>query len=275
MKRTAAFTLSFLLLFALAATPALSQQSEHTPAQAYERFRQWMTQQPRDTPREQMRQGYMDHLEGQGLGEEEIRSEVALLDEGGDRQEIEMWNQILTAENPRFNTDPNAFLERMVEGWEPGSALDVGMGQGRNAVFLAQEGWEVTGFDPAERAVALAQELAGSAGVKIETYIQTDDEFEFGTDKWDLIVLSYVSARPLIGKVVRSLAPGGRVVLEAFHQDATEGASIGQGVVYDSNELLELFSDLRIIRYEDEMAVADFGQQNVRVVRLAAMKTDP
>ncbi len=41
-----------------------------------------------------------------------------------------------------------------------------------------------------------------------------------------------------------------------------------------SNELLELFSDSRIIRYEDEMAVADFGQQNVRVVQLAAMKAD-
>ena len=51
-------------------------------------------------------------------------------------------------------------------------------------------------------------------------------------------------------------------------------SSIGPGVVYDNNELLELFSDLRITRYEDEMAVADFGQENVRVVRLAAMKTD-
>ena len=60
--------------------------------------------------------------------------------------------------------------------------------------------------------------------------------------------------------------------MEAFHHDATEGRSIGRGVVYESNELLELFSDLRVIRYEDEMAVADFGQETMRVVRLAAVK---
>ena len=72
--------------------------------------------------------------------------------------------------------------------------------------------------------MAKALELAALAGVEIETYLQTGEEFDFGTDKWDLIVLSYVSARSLIAQVVRSLAPGGRVVLEAFHKDATEGA---------------------------------------------------
>ncbi len=266
-------TIPFLLLFALGGPASLSQESaERTPVQAYSLFRLWMTEQPRDTPREQMRSSYKAHLESQGLSEDEIEAEIRLLEAGGDRAEIEMWNRILTAEEPRFNTRPNAFLERMVEGWQPGRALDVGMGQGRNAIFLAQEGWQVTGFDPADKAVALADELAAKAGVEIQTVVQTADEFDFGTDQWDLIVLSYVSARSLVDEVVRSLALGGRVVLEAFHHDATEGRSIGRGVVYESNELLELFSDLRVIRYEDEMAVADFGQETMRVVRLAAVK---
>ena len=273
MKAVKAVSLSFSVLFVLLAPVALSQETaEGSPAEAYGRFRRWMTEQPRDTPSAQMRAGYLSHLKSQGLSDADIESEIALLDAGGDRAEIEMWNRVLTAEEPFFNTDPNAFLERMVARWKPGKALDVGMGQGRNAVFLAQEGWDVTGFDPADKAVALAHELAGKAGVEIKTFVQTDEEFDFGTEKWDLIVLSYVSARSLVDEVVRSLAPGGLVVLEAFHEDATEGRSIGGAVVYENNELLGLFSELRIIRYEDEMAIADFGQQNVRVVRMAAIK---
>ena len=71
---------------------------------------------------------------------------------------------------------------------------------------------------------------------------------------------------------LRALKPGGMVVLEAFHRDATKVGPIGGGVVFDSNELLQLFAPLRVIRYEDTTAVADFGQQPLRVVRLAAVR---
>jgi hypothetical protein len=63
------------------------------------------------------------------------------------------------------------------------------------------------------------------------------------------------------------------VVVEAFHRDATKTRSIGGGVVFDTNELLELFAALRVVRYEDTETVADFaGQAQTRVVRLAAIK---
>jgi 2-polyprenyl-3-methyl-5-hydroxy-6-metoxy-1,4-benzoquinol methylase len=58
----------------------------------------------------------------------------------------------------------------MIRDLPPGRALDVGISQGRNAIFLAQHGWKVTGFDPAEKAVALAQKRAVLAGVSIETH---------------------------------------------------------------------------------------------------------
>ena len=73
-------------------------------------------------------------------------------------------------------------------------------------------------------------------------------------------------------KAVRALKPGGMVVVEAFHRDATKNGPIGGAVVFDSNELLQLFTGLRIVRYEDTTAVADFGQEPMRVVRLAAVK---
>ena len=69
-----------------------------------------------------------------------------------------------------------------------------------------------------------------------------------------------------------ALRPGGRVVVEGFHRDATKTASIGGGVVFDTNELLRLFDRLRIVRDEDTEGVADFGLRTTRLVRLCAQK---
>ena len=83
---------------------------------------------------------------------------------------------------------------------------------------------------------------------------------------------SYVGARDFAPKVVQALRPGGMVVVEGFHRDATKATPIGGAVVFDTNELLQLFSSLRVVRYEDVNAVSDFGKLQTRVVRLAAVK---
>lgn len=72
--------------------------------------------------------------------------------------------------------------------------------------------------------------------------------------------------------MIRALRPGGLVVLEAFNKDATKNAFIGRGVVYETVELLDIFSDLRILHYEDTDAAADFGRRETRVVRICVMK---
>jgi SAM-dependent methyltransferase len=190
----------------------------------------------------------------------------------GDRAEVERWNRILTAAEPRFNTAPNAFLVAVTSGVKPGRSLDVGMGQGRNTIYLAQQGWESVGFDPADRAVAAAQAQAAKLGVKITTSVARAEDYDWGESRWDLIVLSYVGAREYAARVVRALRPGGMVVVEGFHRDATKTQSIGGGVVFDTNELLKIFAGLRVVRYEDANARGDFGQAEARVVRLAAVK---
>jgi 2-polyprenyl-3-methyl-5-hydroxy-6-metoxy-1,4-benzoquinol methylase len=160
----------------------------------------------------------------------------------------------------------------MTRSLPPGKALDVGMGQGRNAIFLAQQGWEVTGFDPADKAVAAAQEQAKQVGVKLTALVLRDDQFDFGKEQWNLIVLSYVSLRHLVPRLFDALKPGGLVVIEGFHRDATKTVSIGGGVVFDTNELLRLFDRFRVLRYEDTDGQGDFGMQRTRLVRFCAQK---
>jgi SAM-dependent methyltransferase len=241
----------------------------------YEAFRSWITQQPRDVQNADdavVYQRYVVELKRQGKSDKEAAAIVASLKSIGDRAEIERWNRILTAPEPRFNTAPNAFLVTMLKGLKPGRSLDVGMGQGRNTIYLAQQGWESFGFDPADRAVAAAQEQAKKLGVTITTQVAKAEDYDWGNAKWDLIVLSYVGAREYANQVRRSLKSGGMVIVEGFHRDATKTQSIGGAVVFDTNELLKLFADLRVVRYEDTTAVGDFGLGNTRVVRFAGVK---
>src|SRR5262249_42531518 len=118
-----------------------------------------------------------------------------------------------------FSHAPNAFLVEMVRQRKAGSALDVGMGQGRNSIFLAQQGWDVTGFDPADEGVRQARAEATRLGLRIRTEITTFERFDFGESRWDLIVLTYVPTKAIAPRVERALKPGGAVLIEDRHVD--------------------------------------------------------
>jgi 2-polyprenyl-3-methyl-5-hydroxy-6-metoxy-1,4-benzoquinol methylase len=155
----------------------------------------------------------------------------------------------------------------MARNRKPGTALDIGMGQGRNAIWLAQQGWDVTGFDPADKAVALARATAAKSGLNLKTQITDTEHFDFGERQWDLILISYAGGRERRDAIQKALKPGGVLIIEGFHRDATKGSSIGGAVVFDTGELPPLFPELRVVRYEEPLATPDFGQQRSRVVR--------
>ena len=244
-----------------------------TPADlyVYEDYRAWLTRQPVAVQRSaDLLETYKAYLVERGADSVDAESQVRVIRLHGSRAEVERWNRILTADQPAFNVEPNAFLVEMVKGRKAGKALDVGMGQGRNAIWLARQGWDVTGFDPAERAVAQARETARKLGVSIATEVKGSETFAFGEARWDLIVLSYVSFRERAAVLSRALRPGGIVVIEGFHRDATKGSSIGGGVVFDTAEIPGLFRDLRVVRYQEPMAMPDFGKGRLRLVQFCA-----
>lgn len=239
----------------------------------FEEYRLWTTQQPVAVQRSaDILEIYKKYLTARGVDAADAETAIRIVSTQGRQAEVERWNRILTAEKPRFNLKPNAFLVDMVSGRKPGRSLDVGMGQGRNAIWLAQQGWDSYGFDPAERAVALARETAKQLGVALKAEIKGSEDFTFGVEQWDLIVLSYVGFRGQAETIEKSLRPGGVVVVEGFHRDATKGNSIGGGVVFDTGEIPALFKTLRVVRYQEPISVADFGQQRVRVVQYVGEK---
>ena len=147
-----------------------------------------------------------------------------------------------------FNHNPNGFLVECVRNRKPGKALDVGMGSGRNALYLASHGWDVTGFDIADVAVVQARKKAKKLAVRLNAIVKSDTDFDFGTNQWDLIVLTYQPFRDLLPKLKPSLREGGIVVIENFHRDTMRDRLLDGDATYRNNELLDLFSDFRILR---------------------------
>jgi SAM-dependent methyltransferase len=184
------------------------------------------------------------------------------------------YNQIYHWEKLPFTTEPNAFLVEMTKGMKPGRALDVAMGQGRNSIYLAKEGWDVTGFDVSNEGLALARKAAERAGVKVDIVHQGWEEFDFGKEKWDLIVLTYawvpIGDPAFIERLCSSLRPSGSIIFE----DAVGDVPAGIPAAVRPNEALRVFlNDLRILRYEDVEAVSDWSnRKKTQIARLLARK---
>lgn len=254
--------LSFLLCLVLSIVlPAGAQVQEFD---FYPEFRQWWFSLPADqrSPMDAVLSRYRSRLIGQNVPAAEIERRSQLIRTRRPDLERDFWNRFLTDRNPQFNTAPNRFLASVVENRSLGRALDVGMGEGRNALFLAKLGWDVTGFDPADKAVALASQRAHDLGLKLTSVVATDRDFDFGKEKWDLILLSWIPPNDP-PKIIEALRPGGIVVFE------------GPRFWFGKNELLQRFSALRILTYQDQVDQGDyFRDRRMPVLRFVAEKAD-
>ena len=205
---------------------------------------------------------YAVELKSEGVTESEITRRTRLILTERNVLEADYWNRYYLDSNSNFNKAPNGFLKQMVEGERPGVALDYGMGEGRNAIYLASLGWQVWGFDPADAGVALAQKRARELGLTLHTAAVRDSEYDFGKERFDLVLFSWTMPLVPVQKVVDSLKPGGIVVMEC-----------GADFVGGRNEMLHMFDLLQIVRYEIVRAKSDFyDRRETDVLRLVARK---
>jgi SAM-dependent methyltransferase len=145
-----------VLALVLGAGTSVALRAQLTAFDFYPEFREWWFALPPDQRQtlEAVLAGYERRLRDQGTASMEIERRLTLIRTKRPELEADFWNRFFTVGAPKFNTAPNGFLVSVVQGRTPGKALDVGMGDGRNALYLAKLGWQVTGFDPADKAVA-------------------------------------------------------------------------------------------------------------------------
>jgi len=151
------------------------------------------------------------------------------------------------------NLEPARFLAENLEILPRGRALDVAMGSGRNAIYLARMGFEVEGIDISSEAVNAALERARSVGISIKARVaDLEGDYMIEKDAYCVILCFNYLQRSLIPQIKEGLRVGGMVVYETFIVDqARFGKPKNPDYLLKHNELLEIFRDFRCLRYRE------------------------
>ena len=103
----------------------------------------------------------------------------------------QFWDERYSSKAYAYGTEPNAFFKEKLSIIPPGKLLLPAEGEGRNAVFAAMQGWEVTAFDQSKEGKRKALLLAGEKGVKLDYLVGTLEDMAFEAESFDAIGLVY------------------------------------------------------------------------------------
>jgi len=157
----------------------------------------------------------------------------------------EAWNRRYAGSELLWTAQPNRFLVAEVSDLQPGRALDLACGEGRNAVWLAEQGWRVTGVDFSAVALEKARRLAESRGVEAEWVHADLTAFEPERGAQDLVVVLYLQLPAaersrIMRRAANAVAPGGVLLVVAHDRSNLEngwGGPQDPAVLYTAADL--------------------------------------
>lgn len=142
------------------------------------------------------------------------------------------WDQRYSIEAYAYGEEPNKFITEEMAKLNPGRILFPAEGEGRNAVYAATQGWQVSAFDPSTEGRKKALQLAGKHNVEIDYRIASYDDINYLDDYFDCIVLvfAHMPANKRTAyhqKLAGFLKPGGSLILEGFSKEQLNYSSGG------------------------------------------------
>ena len=158
------------------------------------------------------------------------------------------WDERYAQESYLYGIKPNDFLKGNFQQIPRGKILFLAEGEGRNAVFLARQGYEVTAVDSSAVAMKKADRLAQKNDVSITTIVTDLEDFDLGGEQWDGIVSIFCHLPPALRKnvhtrIVKALKKGGVLLAEAYTPDQLKYKTGGP-------PMKELLVDLSILKKE-------------------------
>ena len=195
------------------------------------------------------------------------------------------WNNRFAKDGYVFGTEPNEWLRRHASVWKSGSTiLCVADGEGRNSVWLAQQGHQVDAFDISDVGVSKAKCLAEQCQVSIDFAIAGCDDFTWKPNHYDGVAAIFVQfADPILRSrlfenMARSLKPGGSLLLVGYTPKQLDFGTGGPSVLshlYSPEMLREAFGNLDIQvleEYETELAEGEGHKGRSAVIGLVATR---
>jgi hypothetical protein len=195
----------------------------------------------------------------------------------------EFWDQRYSEPGFAYGMEPNAFFVEVLDSLTPGRLLLPGEGEGRNAIYAAGNGWEVSAFDQSIVAREKGLEWADTLDLKFEYRLDNMEEFRCSKPVYDLIAIIYIHLLPGTRQQVHRqlsacLKPGGKIILECFHKHQLRHESGGppiEELLYHEDDIRSDFNDLDIDLCEEKVLDIYEGKYHTgqsSVVRLMANK---
>ena len=186
--------------------------------------------------------------------------------------ELERWNRRFSAPGYVFGAEPNRFLASRKAWLKKGeSILCVADGEGRNSVWLAEQGLDVTAFDFSPVAVEKARRLAAERGVRVRYEVADVYSWTWPQAAFDVVAAIFVQfADPamrefMFARMVRALKPGGLLLLEGYTPKQLEYRTGGPSQVenlYTEPMLREAFRDMEIVELREYEADLEEGERH-------------
>lgn len=173
---------------------------------------------------------------------------------------LNQWDERYGAGEYVYGQEPNDFLVSVAGRIPRGKVLSLADGQGRNGVYLAGLGHQVTGVDSSAIGLEMARQLALERGVRIETIVADLADFDLGRECWDGIVSIFCHLPPpvrkdLLRRVVAALRPGGVFIMEAYSPAQLNFGTGGPSSVELLVPLSELKNELAGLRLDHAVEV--------------------
>jgi len=129
-----------------------------------------------------------------------------------------LWDERHAARQPIESFEPDPTLVDEIGSLRPGRALDLGAGDGRNAIWLAIQGWQVTAVDFSQVALDRGRALATASGVRVEWQLADLLEWSPGASRFDLVTLFFIhlpsdERRDVYARAAAAVAPGGTLLI--------------------------------------------------------------
>jgi tellurite methyltransferase len=167
------------------------------------------------------------------------------------------WDKKYATEKYLSGREAIPFLQEHVDLLPKGQVLDIAMGEGRNGVFLATKGFQVTGVDISTEGLKKAEALAAEHGTTITTLVADLETYAIPPNRFDVIICTYYLQRDLFPKIATALKPGGMALIETYTMDHLQyRPRFNKAFLLEPNELLRMLPSLRVLRYQE----VDTGQ---------------
>ncbi|WP_372366777.1 class I SAM-dependent methyltransferase [Candidatus Uabimicrobium sp. HlEnr_7] len=150
-----------------------------------------------------------------------------------------------------YGKEPAFYLKESISHLPKGKALDIAAGEGRNAVFLAEKGWEVDAVDISAVGLEKAQQLAAERSSTINTVVADLTKYKIAENTYDVIVNFYYLQRDLFPQIRKALKVDGVVIFETFTTDHLQISKMKREYCLEKGELKEAFIGFEIIEYKE------------------------